>query len=124
MSSDDTSRSSDADRLTYPEVFKSDTDRAVFLGHPSIDHLVTAVTALSAEVWSVRRRMKVLESVLEKQTAMTREMLELYVPTADEQAQWAADRDAMVRLVFDAFAQVGDTPYGSSLHPTFKDGAA
>jgi hypothetical protein len=102
-------------RPTYTSEFiKSDTDRAVFLGSATADNLVTALTALSAEVWALRRRQKIVERLLHKHTAITAEMIETYVPTAEETAHWQSERDAFVKLMFDPFARAADIPYASS----------
>jgi hypothetical protein len=104
------------ERKTYTSDFiKSDTDRAVILGSPIVDNVVSAMMALGTEVWSIRRRQKVIESLLAKHGAITADMIEKYVPTTEETAQWQAERDAFVKLMFDPFARQADIPYSSSL---------
>jgi hypothetical protein len=107
-----------ADRQTYTNDFKpSDTDRAIFYSDPMIDNLLKAMIALSAEVWTGRRRVKVLESVLEKHAGISRELAEAYVPTAEETAQWQAERDLFVKTTFDHFLRQADTPYAAPAQP-------
>jgi len=108
-----------ADRETYAVEFtKADTDRAVFFGDPAIDNLFTAVTVLGAEVWALRRRAKITEKLLEeKQGAVTIEMIQKYVPTAEENAAWALERNELVASIFSSFARQADVPYASSLTP-------
>ena len=96
---------------------KADYDRAVFHGNPMIDSLFTALTALSSHVWTVQRRLRIVELLLEKNDAITREMIEQYLPTAEEAEQLKAERDEFVAEIYDPFRESGDVLYGSSLHP-------
>jgi len=110
---DDTSK---ADRKTYATPAKpSDIDRAVFLGNAATDNMFTAVMAMAAELWAVRRRQKIVEAVLEKRGLATRDLIEKYIPTADEAAQWQSERDTFVKMIYDPFTKNGDIPYHSSL---------
>ncbi len=106
-------------RETYAVDFtKADTDRAVFFGDPVIDNLFTAVTVLGAEVWALRRRQKITEKLLEaKQGAITIEMIQKYVPTAEVNAAWALERNELVASIFSSFARPADLPYAATLHP-------
>lgn len=107
---------------TYTEEYvKLDYDRAVFHGDPMIDSLFTALTALSANVWTMQRRMRIVEILLEKHGSVTREMIEQYIPTKDEAAALKAERDEFVAEIYDPFRESGDVPYGSSLHPPELD---
>ena len=106
-------------RKTYVSDFiRCDLDRAAFLGNPLIDHLFTALQSLGAEVWTNRRRMYVLESLL-AQKGVTSEMIEKYVPTIEEEARWKADRDRMVRTMYAPFLRSGDLNYASPLAVNF-----
>ena len=96
---------------------KADYDRAVFHGNPMIDSLFTALTALSSHVWTVQRRLRIVELLLEKNDSITREMIEQYLPTAAEAEQLKAERDEFVAEIYDPFRESGDVLYGSSLHP-------
>ena len=93
----------------------SDIDRAVFLGDAAIDNLFTAMTAMAAELWTVRRRQKIVEAVLEQRGLATTESIETYVPTAEQTARWQAERDTFVKMIYEPFARKGDTPYYGSL---------
>lgn len=96
------------DRPTYASDFiESDSDRAVFLGNPALDNLMTTVIALGAEVWTNRRRMKVLEALLEEK-GITEEMVEQYMPSEERLAKWQEDRDEFVERAFSALANEGD----------------
>lgn len=101
------------DRQTYESDYvKGDLERAVFLGNPLIDHLFTAMQSLGAEVWTNRRRMYITESLL-AQKGITREMIEKYMPTADEEARWKSDRDKMVKTMYAPFLRQADINYAS-----------
>jgi len=72
----------DSDRPTYAtDYFPHDTDRAVFLGNPVLDNIMTCMTALGSEVWATRRRMYVLEAILQEK-GVSEEMIEAYMPVS------------------------------------------
>ena len=100
---------------------KADYDRAVFHGDPMIDSLFTSLTAISSHVWTVQRRLRIVELLLEKHGSVTRDMVEAYVPSEEEAAALKAERDEFVAEIFDPFRESGDVPYGSSLHPPGLD---
>ncbi len=103
-----------ADRPGYASDFiPSDVERAVFLGNPVLDNIVASMMALGTEVWSMRRRMKVLEAVLE-QKGVTKEMVEQYVPTAEQEAAWQKDRDRFIDLTYSPMLRKGDLPISST----------
>ncbi len=87
------------------DYLKGDTDNMVMLGHPMIDSLMKIVIALGAEMWSGQKRVKIIESLLASEGKVTPEMIERYVPTEEEEAQWAADRKAMVERVYSVMSQ-------------------
>ncbi len=58
-----------------------------------------------------------MELLLEKNDSITREMIEQYLPTAEEAEQLKAERDEFVAEIYDPFRESGDIMYGSSLHP-------
>lgn len=109
-----------SNRPTYTtEYIKADTqDRAVFLGNPHIDNLYAAMTALSSYVWALNRKVNVMETLLDKHGNVTKEMVETYLPTPEENKAWTAQRDQFVSIIFDNFSRPADIPYGSSIHPT------
>jgi hypothetical protein len=90
------------------DFIKADTDRVVFTGNPHTDNLMTVVIALGAEVWADRKRLRVLERLLETKGKVTREMVEQYVPSSEEQAAWDLERDRMVRRVYDVLQRDAD----------------
>lgn len=73
---------------------------------PVVDNLMHVVIALGAEMWTMRRRMHVLEKVLEK-VGVSAEDIETYQPTAAESAAWTAERDIVIARTFDALSRQG-----------------
>lgn len=70
------------------------------------DNLMHALVALGAEMWTMRRRMYVLEKVLEK-AGVSANDVEQYKPTAEEQAAWAEERDIFIKRTFGALTRRG-----------------
>jgi len=95
----------------------ADYDRAYFLKDPMIDSIFTSLTALAANVWSLQRRVDTTEALLEKHGSVTREMIEKYMPDADEQAEIQKQRDAFVAEIYEPFMLSGDIDYAASFHP-------
>jgi hypothetical protein len=102
------------DRPTYASDFiASDVERAVFLGNPVLDNMMTSLIALGAEVWSNRRRMKVVEALLAEK-GVTAEMVETYMPTAEQDAEWQKDRDRFIDLTYSPLLREGDLPVSAA----------
>ena len=102
------------DRPTYASDFiPSDVEKAVFLGNPILDNMMTSLIALGAEVWSNRRRMKVVEALLAEK-GVTNAMIEKYMPTADEEAEWQKDRDRFIDLTYSPLLREGDLPVSAA----------
>ena len=98
------------ERPTYTsEYIPTDAERAVFLGNPVLDNLMSSVIALGSEVWSTRRRMHVLEALLEEK-GVTNDMIEQYVPSEEQQAKWEKDRDRFIDLTYSPLLREGDLP--------------
>ena len=99
-----------AERPTHAvDFFKSDVDGVRFYDDPMTDNIVTAILALSAETWSNRRRTLVLERLLEEK-GVTREMVESYMPTEDDVAEWQVERDRFINTVMGALSREGNMP--------------
>ncbi len=82
-----------------------DAENFVFLDNQVLDSLVSTVMELSAEVWTLKRRALVTESLLETKGAVSKEEIETYVPSAEETAEWQALRDRFVKKVYAPFAR-------------------
>ena len=102
------------ERPTYASDFiPSDVERAVFLGNPILDNMMTSLIALGAEVWSNRRRMKVVEALLAEK-GVTNAMIEKYMPTSEEEAEWQKDRDRFIDLTYSPLLREGDLPVSAA----------
>lgn len=101
---------SDKPRLgAEADFIKHDADNMVLLGNPHIDNLLSMVIALGAEVWTGQQRTKIMEKLLSTKGKVTTEMIEQYVPTEEDKAQWAAERKAMVDRVFSVMTRNTNT---------------
>lgn len=86
---------------------KHETSRASYFGNPVIDNMMTALVAVTAEVWSNRRRMKTIEALLEEK-GITEEMIEAYVPSKEREKKWGDERDAFVQRTMSVLAREAD----------------
>lgn len=97
-------------RQTYTvEAIPTDIANGVLLGNASIDKVVSCMIALGTELWATQRRLKVIEAVM-AQKGITQEMVEQYVPTAEQAAAWEQDRDRFVDLTFSPLGDDGLRP--------------
>lgn len=96
------------------EFIKGDDTQAVMLGNPILDNMMTALISLGAEVWTTRRRVKILERVLEDK-GVSAEVIEGYMPTEDENAAWQKERDAFIKRTFGPLSRHGDKPLDAPL---------
>jgi hypothetical protein len=100
----------DTERPTYTSDFiVGDMEKVVFLGNPILDNLVSTVLAINAETWANRRRTMVLERLLADK-GVTKEMIEGYVPTPEEEAEWMAERDRFIGMTLSPLAREGSLP--------------
>ena len=104
---------SKTDRPTFTtEHIKADVDEVVFLGNPVLDNLMSTVIALGGEIWSTKRRMKILESLLEEK-GVTQEMIEAYVPSEAQVSDWQAERDTFVKRTYRYLERDGSKSFAS-----------
>jgi len=100
----------DTKRPTYTSDFiVGDVEKAVFLGNPILDNMLTTILAINAETWANRRRAMVLERVLVEK-GVTQEMIEGYVPSAEEEAQWQAERNRFIDMTLSPMIREGSLP--------------
>jgi hypothetical protein len=96
------------DRSTYVTDFiKGDWDRATFINDPHVDSLVAVIVSLSSELWTMRRRQMVVESLLAKSNLVSAAAIESYEPNEAEKAVWTAERDDTIERIFKALTRVG-----------------
>ena len=67
---------------------------------PALDHQMTALVSVSTEIWVQARRMKIIERLLEDHGKVTREMIESYKPSAEEESAWQSERDQFIERTF------------------------
>lgn len=91
----------------------SDVNRAVFLGNPVLDNMMASLIALGTEVWSSKRRMKVLEALLTEK-GITKEMIEQYTPSKEQEIAWRNDRDRFIDMTYSPLLREGDLPVSAA----------
>lgn len=91
----------------------SDFNDMTFLGVPHADALALAVQALAGELWTTRRRLHVVEALMEKAIPLTTSAIEGYVPTIEEEQRWKTDRDRLVSGVYEPFLRGDGVAYAS-----------
>ena len=87
----------------------ADVDKVRFYDDPMTDNIVTAILALGTETWSNRRRTLVLERLLEEK-GVTRDMIESYMPTDEDVAEWQTERDRLVEMIMGPLMREGNLP--------------
>lgn len=92
-------------RATYATDFiETDIDRVTFLGNAHIDNIVTTLIAMGNEIWTDRKRIRVLESLLAEK-GVTAEMIEKYTPTTAQEKAWAKEREILVDRFWSHFSR-------------------
>jgi hypothetical protein len=76
------------------------TRSGVFLGSPAFDASIKLNVVLGAEAWAAKRRLKIVDSLVARNIMPTVERVEAYVPSAEEEKAWNAERDQMVKTAF------------------------
>ena len=71
-----------------------------FFSDPAIDRLMAATVSLAAELHVTRDRNRALEALLIEAGVVTKEAIEAWQPTAEEQEVADAERDLLVRNIF------------------------
>ena len=99
-----------SDRPTYAsDYIKSDSEEVVFLGNPTLDNMMTTLVALCSEIWADRRRARVVEKLLAEK-GITREMIEGYMPSAEDEAEWKEERDRFIAAAMDPLMRQAHKP--------------
>lgn len=84
----------------------ADSDNISLFPDQVTDNLMHVTIALGADLWALRRRMFILEAVLEK-AGVSAADVEAYRPSAEEQALWAKERDLFIGRAFGALTRRG-----------------
>jgi len=99
-----------SDRPTYAsDYLKSDSEEVVFLGNPTLDNMMTTLVALCSEIWADRRRGRVVEKLLAEK-GISQEMIEGYLPTGDDEAEWKEERDRFIAATLDPLMRQANKP--------------
>jgi hypothetical protein len=103
--------SNKGDRPTYAAKFiHGDWDKAVYLDNAHVDNLMTAYLTMGAELWTVRRRMMVLEQFLAEKKVVDFARLEAYDPPEAVKTAWDAERDDFIQRMFAVLTRETDAP--------------
>jgi hypothetical protein len=84
----------------------SDSDNISLFPDQVTDNLMHTTIALGAELWTMRRRLFVLEAVLEKAGVTTAD-IESYQPSEVQTTLWAQERDLFIGRAFGALTRTG-----------------
>lgn len=76
-----------------------------FFDNPAIDNLIAVTLELGGEVWVLRERLRIMEQLLSTHGKVTTDMIEQYMPSAEEIARTKIARDEFVNRVYAAFAR-------------------
>ena len=87
------------------DFYKSDTDKQVWLGNPHIDNLVSVSIALGAEIWAIKQRQIISETLAEQKKMPTTAAIESYKPSKEEEAAWDAERQDLAKRVYGVLAR-------------------
>lgn len=72
----------------------------VFLRDAALDNVMSTVIALGSEFWALQKRMNVVETLLEEKGTVSKDMIESYRPTEEDQAAWEEQRDRFIKRVY------------------------
>ena len=97
-------------RQTYTvEAIPKHLSDGVLLGDPTMDKMMTCLIAIGTELWATQYRLKVMEAVIATK-GVTNEMIEQYMPSTQEVADWERDRNRFVDLTFGPLGDDGHLP--------------
>jgi Trk K+ transport system NAD-binding subunit len=82
------------------ENLKGDWDKAVYLDSLHADNMMSALLAFGTEFWALKRRVMVMEKIMDDKKYVSREMIEAYKPSDAELAAWDTERDDFTERVF------------------------
>jgi hypothetical protein len=108
----DQSEKSQADKTHTAPFIATDVDDVVMLGQPMTDNLVTSMQAMGAEVWALWRRVRVMEKLLAEK-GITQAMIENYVPSEADTAEWQKERDAFIVRTIGPLSRPGHLKVGA-----------
>jgi hypothetical protein len=86
------------DKISLPKIAKG--KRPVVFDDPSIDHLVTMVLEMSAELYAVYQRLDTVERLLDEAKVVDRSKIDAYKPDAAAEAERAEWRELFLERLF------------------------
>jgi hypothetical protein len=100
------------DTFTVPYI-KGDWDKAVYTDSVHVDNLMSAMVQMGTEFWAMKRRMMVIEKLMDDKKLVTHAVIDAYNPPAAELAQWDAERDDFIQRVYSVFTRQTAKPSGT-----------
>lgn len=79
---------------------RGDWSKSTYMENPHIDNLMSVVVNLGSEFWTMKRRLLVLEKLLDESQVVDRETVEAYMPNEMERERWAKERDDFIDRTF------------------------
>jgi hypothetical protein len=106
---------------THRDDYITPKEEDIFFANPAVDNVMSAVIALGSEFWALQRRMNVMETLLEENGSVSKDMIEAYAPTPEQHAAWNEQRDRFIRRVY-SFLQNTDAPSDTTQNNTTSAG--
>ena len=82
------------------------------VGEPMTDNLVTSMQAMGAEVWTLWRRIRVMERLLEEK-GISHASIENFIPTEADAVEWKKERDAFIVRTIGPLSREGHLKVGA-----------
>lgn len=80
--------------------------RPAFFSDPEIDRLLAIIVRLMTEHSVLSERVKTLEALLIDSGAISRETLEAFEPSEEQDAEWGQDRFQLIKDVLESGANI------------------
>ena len=81
-------------------------DPRFYYDNVAIDNLTTVCLELGAALWVNQERVRMMEKIMTEQGKMTTDMIEQYVPSAEEVIERKVARDAFIGRIYGAFGRI------------------
>ena len=108
----ETTNKTQRDKTHSAPFIKTDVDDVVMLGEPMTDNLVTSMQAMGAEVWTLWRRIRVMERLLEEK-GISHASIENFIPTEADAVEWKKERDAFIVRTIGPLSREGHLKVGA-----------
>lgn len=81
-------------------------DPRFYYDNVAIDNLTTVCLELGAAHWVNQERVRMMEKIMTEQGKVTTDMIEQYVPSAEEVAERKVARDVFIGRIYGAFGRI------------------